>query len=88
MHTRKRHQNMLQDLNRKVHHAEKDRESPASDSKVSRQTRRLCVELIRAAIIYLLTYPRRSVFRVMLSSLCSPSDGAYPPLEATRQTTA
>ncbi|XP_050992733.1 adhesion G protein-coupled receptor B1 [Labeo rohita] len=33
MHTRKRHQNMFQDLNRKVHHAEKDRESPASDSK-------------------------------------------------------
>lgn len=35
MHTRKRHQNMFQDLNRKMH-AEKDRESPASDSKVSR----------------------------------------------------
>lgn len=34
MHTKKRHQNMLQDLNRKLHHAEKDRESPASDSKV------------------------------------------------------
>ena len=34
MHTRKRHQNMFQDLNRKLHHAEKDRESPASDSKV------------------------------------------------------
>uniref|UniRef100_A0A4W5P2I7 Adhesion G protein-coupled receptor B1 n=1 Tax=Hucho hucho TaxID=62062 RepID=A0A4W5P2I7_9TELE len=34
MHTRKRHQNMFQDLNRKLHHAEKqDRESPASDSK-------------------------------------------------------
>uniref|UniRef100_A0A8C1QWS3 Adhesion G protein-coupled receptor B1b n=1 Tax=Cyprinus carpio TaxID=7962 RepID=A0A8C1QWS3_CYPCA len=33
MHTRKRHQNMFQDLNRKMHHAEKDRESPASDSK-------------------------------------------------------
>ncbi|XP_029701393.1 adhesion G protein-coupled receptor B1-like isoform X1 [Takifugu rubripes] len=33
MHTKKRHQNMLQDLNRKLHHAEKDRESPASDSK-------------------------------------------------------
>uniref|UniRef100_A0A672NRB6 Adhesion G protein-coupled receptor B1 n=1 Tax=Sinocyclocheilus grahami TaxID=75366 RepID=A0A672NRB6_SINGR len=47
MHTRKRHQNMFQDLNRKMHHAEKDRESPASDSKVSRQTRRSCVELIR-----------------------------------------
>uniref|UniRef100_A0A4W4FL01 Adhesion G protein-coupled receptor B1b n=1 Tax=Electrophorus electricus TaxID=8005 RepID=A0A4W4FL01_ELEEL len=35
MHTRKRHQNMFQDLNRKLHHGEKDRESPASDSKVS-----------------------------------------------------
>lgn len=35
MHTKKRHQNMLQDLNRKLHHAEKDRESPASDSKVT-----------------------------------------------------
>ncbi|XP_016317633.1 brain-specific angiogenesis inhibitor 1-like [Sinocyclocheilus anshuiensis] len=33
MHTRKRHQNMFQDHNRKTHHAEKDRESPASDSK-------------------------------------------------------
>ncbi|XP_077053664.1 adhesion G protein-coupled receptor B1-like [Siphateles boraxobius] len=33
MHTRKRHQNMFQDLNRKMHPAEKDRESPASDSK-------------------------------------------------------
>ncbi|KAM6958939.1 adhesion G protein-coupled receptor B1-like [Aplochiton taeniatus] len=33
MHTRKRHQNMFQDLNRKLHHAEKDRESLASDSK-------------------------------------------------------
>uniref|UniRef100_A0A8C7XP78 Adhesion G protein-coupled receptor B1b n=1 Tax=Oryzias sinensis TaxID=183150 RepID=A0A8C7XP78_9TELE len=28
MHTKKRHQNMFQDLNRKLHHAEKDRESP------------------------------------------------------------
>ncbi|XP_051526701.1 adhesion G protein-coupled receptor B1-like [Myxocyprinus asiaticus] len=33
MHTRKRHQNMFQDLNRKMHNAEKDRESLASDSK-------------------------------------------------------
>ncbi|XP_061738126.1 adhesion G protein-coupled receptor B1-like isoform X2 [Nerophis ophidion] len=33
MHTKKRHQNMFQDLNRKLHHADKDRESPASDSK-------------------------------------------------------
>uniref|UniRef100_A0A672LZB5 Adhesion G protein-coupled receptor B1 n=1 Tax=Sinocyclocheilus grahami TaxID=75366 RepID=A0A672LZB5_SINGR len=37
MHTRKRHQNMFQDLNRKTHHAEKDRESPASDSKDKQQ---------------------------------------------------
>lgn len=37
MHTKKRHQNMFQDLNRKLHHAEKDRESPASDSKVTHQ---------------------------------------------------
>ncbi|XP_062395734.1 adhesion G protein-coupled receptor B1 [Sardina pilchardus] len=28
MHTRKRHQDMFQDLNRKIQHAEKDRESP------------------------------------------------------------
>lgn len=35
MHTKKRHQNMFQDLNRKLHHADKDRESPASDSKVT-----------------------------------------------------
>lgn len=34
MHTKKRHQNMFQDLNKRLHHAEKDRESPASDSKV------------------------------------------------------
>ncbi|XP_077447013.1 adhesion G protein-coupled receptor B1-like isoform X1 [Stigmatopora argus] len=33
MHTKKRHQNMFQDLNRKLHHADKDRESPASDGK-------------------------------------------------------
>uniref|UniRef100_A0A7N6AAT8 Adhesion G protein-coupled receptor B1b n=1 Tax=Anabas testudineus TaxID=64144 RepID=A0A7N6AAT8_ANATE len=38
MHTKKRHQNMFQDLNRKLHHAEKDRESPASDSKDKQQT--------------------------------------------------
>uniref|UniRef100_A0A8C2JPR0 Adhesion G protein-coupled receptor B1b n=1 Tax=Cyprinus carpio TaxID=7962 RepID=A0A8C2JPR0_CYPCA len=37
MHTRKRHQNMFQDLNRKMHHTEKDRESPASDSKDKQQ---------------------------------------------------
>uniref|UniRef100_A0A8C4YYC2 Adhesion G protein-coupled receptor B1-like n=1 Tax=Gadus morhua TaxID=8049 RepID=A0A8C4YYC2_GADMO len=37
MHTKKRHQNMFQDLNRKLHHAEKDRESPASDTKDKQQ---------------------------------------------------
>uniref|UniRef100_A0A3Q2QLY8 Adhesion G protein-coupled receptor B1 n=1 Tax=Fundulus heteroclitus TaxID=8078 RepID=A0A3Q2QLY8_FUNHE len=37
MHTKKRHQNMFQDLNRKLHHTEKDRESPASDSKDKQQ---------------------------------------------------
>lgn len=35
MHTRKRHQDMFQDLNRKLQHAEKDKESPTTDSKVS-----------------------------------------------------
>ena len=34
MHTRKRHQDMFQDLNRKLQHAEKDKESPTTDSKV------------------------------------------------------
>nr|XP_020670649.1 brain-specific angiogenesis inhibitor 1-like [Pogona vitticeps] len=33
MHTRKRHQDMFQDLNRKLQHAEKDKESPTTDSK-------------------------------------------------------
>ncbi|XP_035284707.1 adhesion G protein-coupled receptor B1-like isoform X1 [Anguilla anguilla] len=33
MHTRKRHQDMFQDLNRKVQHSEKDRDSPPSDCK-------------------------------------------------------
>ncbi|XP_018612435.2 adhesion G protein-coupled receptor B1 [Scleropages formosus] len=33
MHTRKRHQDMFQDLNRKLQHAEKDRESPPVDGK-------------------------------------------------------
>ncbi|XP_062847343.1 adhesion G protein-coupled receptor B1 [Trichomycterus rosablanca] len=33
MHTRKRHQDMFQDLNRKLQHAEKERESPPVDSK-------------------------------------------------------
>ncbi|XP_067887466.1 adhesion G protein-coupled receptor B1 isoform X10 [Heterodontus francisci] len=38
MHTRKRHQDMFQDLNRKLQHAEKDRESPTVDSKQEKQT--------------------------------------------------
>uniref|UniRef100_A0A3B3S0B7 Adhesion G protein-coupled receptor B1 n=1 Tax=Paramormyrops kingsleyae TaxID=1676925 RepID=A0A3B3S0B7_9TELE len=38
MHTRKRHQDMFQDLNRKMQHAEKERESPPSDSKDKPQT--------------------------------------------------
>ncbi|XP_048384781.1 adhesion G protein-coupled receptor B1 isoform X10 [Stegostoma tigrinum] len=38
MHTRKRHQDMFQDLNRKLQHAEKDRESPTIDSKQEKQT--------------------------------------------------
>uniref|UniRef100_A0A8C1SE56 Adhesion G protein-coupled receptor B1a n=1 Tax=Cyprinus carpio TaxID=7962 RepID=A0A8C1SE56_CYPCA len=33
MHTRKRHQDMFQDLNRKLQHAEKDRDSPPTPSK-------------------------------------------------------
>ncbi|XP_053102385.1 adhesion G protein-coupled receptor B1 isoform X7 [Hemicordylus capensis] len=33
MHTRKRHQDMFQDLNRKLQHAEKEKESPTADSK-------------------------------------------------------
>uniref|UniRef100_A0A8C4YXR4 Brain-specific angiogenesis inhibitor 1 n=1 Tax=Gadus morhua TaxID=8049 RepID=A0A8C4YXR4_GADMO len=35
MHTRKRHQDMFQDLNRKIHTADKDRESPPVDSKAT-----------------------------------------------------
>uniref|UniRef100_A0A4W3GFP1 Adhesion G protein-coupled receptor B1 n=1 Tax=Callorhinchus milii TaxID=7868 RepID=A0A4W3GFP1_CALMI len=35
MHTRKRHQDMFQDLNRKLQHAEKVRESPTVENKVS-----------------------------------------------------
>ncbi|XP_074754443.1 adhesion G protein-coupled receptor B1 isoform X5 [Athene noctua] len=34
MHTRKRHQDMFQDLNRKLQHAEKEKESSTADSKV------------------------------------------------------
>uniref|UniRef100_A0A8B9P5F4 Adhesion G protein-coupled receptor B1 n=2 Tax=Apteryx TaxID=8821 RepID=A0A8B9P5F4_APTOW len=37
MHTRKRHQDMFQDLNRKLQHAEKEKESPATDSKQEKQ---------------------------------------------------
>lgn len=38
MHTRKRHQDMFQDLNRKLQHAEKEKDSPPADSKVSLYT--------------------------------------------------
>lgn len=34
MHTRKRHQDMFQDLNRKLQHAERDKEAPGPESKV------------------------------------------------------
>lgn len=34
MHTRKRHQDMFQDLNRKLQHAERDKETPGPESKV------------------------------------------------------
>ncbi|XP_072904314.1 adhesion G protein-coupled receptor B1 isoform X10 [Hemitrygon akajei] len=37
MHTRKRHQDMFQDLNRKLQHAEKDRESPTVDNKAAKR---------------------------------------------------
>ncbi|XP_075437684.1 adhesion G protein-coupled receptor B1 isoform X4 [Ascaphus truei] len=37
MHTRKRHQDMFQDLNRKLQHAEKEKESPTSESKLEKQ---------------------------------------------------
>ncbi|XP_030641181.1 adhesion G protein-coupled receptor B1 [Chanos chanos] len=37
MHTRKRHQDMFQDLNRKLQHAEKDRESPPVDTKAGKR---------------------------------------------------
>lgn len=36
MHTRKRHQDMFQDLNRKLQHTEKDKEVLGPDSKVRR----------------------------------------------------
>ncbi|XP_063777223.1 adhesion G protein-coupled receptor B1 isoform X4 [Pseudophryne corroboree] len=38
MHTRKRHQDMFQDLNRKLQHAEKEKESPTAESKIEKQT--------------------------------------------------
>lgn len=37
MHTRKRHQDMFQDLNRKLQHAEKDKDVLGPDSKVWRR---------------------------------------------------
>ncbi|XP_013879626.1 brain-specific angiogenesis inhibitor 1 isoform X3 [Austrofundulus limnaeus] len=37
MHTRKRHQDMFQDLNRKLHSADKDRESPPVDAKAAKR---------------------------------------------------
>ncbi|XP_006804549.1 adhesion G protein-coupled receptor B1 isoform X5 [Neolamprologus brichardi] len=37
MHTRKRHQDMFQDLNRKIHSADKDRESPPVDAKAAKR---------------------------------------------------
>ncbi|EMP27116.1 Brain-specific angiogenesis inhibitor 1 [Chelonia mydas] len=37
MHTRKRHQDMFQDLNRKLQHAEKEKELPTTESKVIKQ---------------------------------------------------
>ena len=37
MHTRKRHQDMFQDLNRKLQHADKDKDALGPDSKVGRR---------------------------------------------------
>lgn len=37
MHTRKRHQDMFQDLNRKIHSADKDRDSPPVDAKAAKR---------------------------------------------------
>ncbi|KAM9426094.1 adhesion G protein-coupled receptor B1 [Pholidichthys leucotaenia] len=37
MHTRKRHQDMFQDLNRKIHSADKERESPPVDAKAAKR---------------------------------------------------
>ena len=52
MHTKKRHQNMFQDLNRKLHHAEKDsRESPASDSKVNHHNEDFVIVIMQGQLI-------------------------------------
>ena len=51
MHTKKRHQNMFQDLNRKLHHAEKDRESPASDSKVNHHNKDFVIVIMQGQLI-------------------------------------
>ena len=51
MHTKKRHQNMFQDLNRKLHHAEKDRESPASDTKVNHHNKDLAIVIMQGLIL-------------------------------------
>nr|XP_057908756.1 adhesion G protein-coupled receptor B1 isoform X3 [Doryrhamphus excisus] len=37
MHTRKRHQDMFQDLNRKIHSADKDRDSPPVDANATKR---------------------------------------------------
>ncbi|XP_044150205.1 adhesion G protein-coupled receptor B1 isoform X1 [Bufo gargarizans] len=37
MHTRKRHQDMFQDLNRKLQHSEKEKESPTAESMIEKQ---------------------------------------------------
>ncbi|XP_070407373.1 adhesion G protein-coupled receptor B1 isoform X7 [Nothobranchius furzeri] len=37
MHTRKRHQDMFQDLSRKIHSADKDRDSPPVDAKAAKR---------------------------------------------------
>ncbi|XP_072007183.1 adhesion G protein-coupled receptor B1 isoform X2 [Engystomops pustulosus] len=37
MHTRKRHQDMFQDLNRKLQHSEKEKESPTAENKIEKQ---------------------------------------------------
>lgn len=37
MHTRKRHQDMFLDLNKKIHSADKERESPPVDAKAAKR---------------------------------------------------